>query len=400
METLYFPKLGFGIELNRVAFSIGDFHIYWYGILIALAFLAGLVYAFCRARTFGLDPDRMIDAIIGGVIGGVVGARLYFVAYNLDYYLAHPGEIIKTWEGGMAIYGGIIGALLVAWLVCRWRKVRVLPMFDLAASGFLIGQAIGRWGNFINMEAFGTNTDLPWGMTSQTISRYLAQHKQALSDIGVTVSSTEPVHPCFLYESLWCLIGFILLALYTKHRKFDGEIFLMYIAWYGAGRTVIEGLRTDSLMLGSIRISQLLALVSCIAALFLIFFIRHKIKRNADPNYLPLYVNTEEAKDFKAFLQKEEEKKQQKKEEKAAQKAKRKADIARAEALYEQKRQEKKRLEEHPEEDDQVIGDPLEPIEEGRMESPEAEKQPDLDTTMDDKSEAADEDDSSESENG
>lgn len=197
-------------------------------------------------------------------------------------------------------------------------------------------------------------------MTSQTISKYLAQHKQELSEIGVTVSNVDPVHPCFLYESLWCLIGFIILALYTKRRKFDGEIFLMYIAWYGAGRTVIEGLRTDSLMLGSIRISQLLALVSCLVALFLIFFIRHKIKKNADPNYLPLYVNTEEAKHFKEYLEKVEEDKLHKKEERKAKKDKKKSDIARAEALYEQRRREKKYLEEHPEEDDQVIGDPFE----------------------------------------
>lgn len=293
-ETLSFPGLGLEYTLNRVAFTIGPVTIYWYGIIVAAAFLAGICYALWRVKEFGIDGDRMIDVTIVGAIGGIVGARLYYVAFSWDQFKDEPMRIFMTWQGGIAIYGGIIGAFLFGLLMCRLRGVRMLPMLDLAAGGLILGQAIGRWGNFVNVEAFGGNTTLPWGMTSPGIVSYLRSHMEDLSAIHMDIDPSLPVHPTFLYESLWCFIGFIVIAVYTKHRRFDGELLLLYTAWYGLGRSVIEGLRTDSLLLGTIRISQLLAVLCVASALTVWVLVRSKIHRSADPDYLKLYVQTEE----------------------------------------------------------------------------------------------------------
>lgn len=293
-ETLSFPGLGLEYTLNRVAFTIGPVTIYWYGIIVAAAFLAGICYALWRVKEFGIDGDRMIDVTIVGAIGGIVGARLYYVAFSWDQFKDEPVRIFMTWQGGIAIYGGIIGAFLFGLMMCKLRGVRMLPMLDLAAGGLILGQAIGRWGNFVNIEAFGGNTTLPWGMTSPSISSYLSSHLEDLSAIHMNIDPSLPVHPTFLYESLWCFTGFIVIAVYTKHRRFDGELLLLYTAWYGLGRSVIEGLRTDSLLLGTIRISQLLAILCVIGALTTWVLVRSKIHRSADPDYLKLYVLTEE----------------------------------------------------------------------------------------------------------
>jgi phosphatidylglycerol:prolipoprotein diacylglycerol transferase len=167
---------------------------------------------------------------------------------------------------------------------------------DLASGSLLLGQAIGRWGNFVNMEAFGSNTALPWGMTSSSISAYLEASKASLSRIGVTVDPAVPVHPTFLYESLWCLAGFLLLFFLTKRRRFDGQLTLLYLGWYGLGRFFIEGLRTDSLLLGTIRISQLIALLCFLTSVLTLVFILSKIRREGDPAYLQLYRDTDEGK--------------------------------------------------------------------------------------------------------
>ncbi len=293
-ETLAFPGLGLEFSLNRVAFTIGPVTIYWYGIIVALAFLAGISYALSRVKSFGLDGDRVIDVVIIGAIGGIVGARLYYVAFSWDQFKDDPVRIFMTWQGGIAIYGGIIGAFLAGLLMCKIRGVKFLPMLDLAVGGMILGQAIGRWGNFVNIEAFGGNTTLPWGMTSPVITNYLQSHLNELSAIHMQVDPSLPVHPTFLYESIWCLAGFIVIALYTSHRRFDGELLLLYTAWYGLGRSVIEGLRTDSLLLGTIRISQLLAILCVLGSAVTWAVIRSKIHRSADPNYLKLYVYTEE----------------------------------------------------------------------------------------------------------
>ena len=295
-ETLSFPKLGLEFELSRVAFSIGNITIYWYGILIALAFLAGTFYAIRRCRTFGVNADRAVDVILLSAVGGVICARIYYVAFSWDYYKVHLDEVWKIWNGGIAIYGGIIGAVLTALVACKLRGVKFLPMADMAAGGLLLGQAIGRWGNFVNIEAFGSNTDLPWGMTSPSIVRYLTAQAEELSKLHVTIDPNAPVHPTFLYESLWCLTGFLLIALVlTNRRRFDGELILFYAGWYGLGRFFIEGLRTDSLMLGTIRVSQLLAAICVIAAALTWFVVRSRIKSANDPEYMKLYAGTEEA---------------------------------------------------------------------------------------------------------
>lgn len=259
------------VDLNSVAFTLFGHEIKWYGILIGVGLILAVLYAFRRCRSFGVDGDKMLDVTIVGVIAGIIGARAYYVLFAWDQYKGRSfWDIINFGEGGLAIYGGVIFGLLFGYLACRWRKVRPLPMLDLACLGFLIGQGIGRWGNFMNQEAFGVNTNLPWGMYSEGTNRYLT----SLVNQGVAVDPLAPVHPCFLYESIWCLLGFVLLHIFSKRwKKYDGQIFLLYLLWYGLGRFFIEGLRTDSLMWGPYRISQLLAAVCVlIPAVLLILF--------------------------------------------------------------------------------------------------------------------------------
>ncbi len=292
-QTVAFPGLGLEFNINRVAFQIGNIPVYWYGILIALGFILAIIYVNKRAKEFGIDPDRMLDVIMGGAVGGIVGARAYYVLLKWDYYGQNLDQIFNTRSGGMAIYGGIIGGLLVGLLMCKIRKVKALPMVDLAAGGFLIGQAVGRWGNFVNIEAFGGNTSLPWGMASETITSYLTQHEQELEALGMNIDPNMPVHPTFLYESIWCLLGFLFIAWYTKRRKFDGELILIYMMWYGAGRAVIEGLRTDSLMIPntSLRASQILAIAMVVVAAVIWAVKTAKVKKSGGRQ---LYVDTEE----------------------------------------------------------------------------------------------------------
>ena len=277
INHVQFPALGLEFTLNRVAFSLGGLDVYWYGIILALGLLAGMAFAFRYAVDFGIDSDRLVDVVVIGTVCGVACARIYYVAFAPFRYNS-LWEMIDLRDGGIAIYGAVIGAFLFGGLACLWRKVPLLPTFDIVAIGFLAGQGIGRWGNFMNQEAFGTNTTLPWGMISESTQNYLTNWQAALAAEGVTVDPSLPVHPTFLYESIWCLIGFVLLWRYVKKRWFDGEITLLYVVWYGAERFVVEGLRTDSLMLPGIglRVSQVLALVSVAAALIALFVLRRK----------------------------------------------------------------------------------------------------------------------------
>ncbi len=272
-----FPGLGLELDISRVAFSIGDFNVYWYGVIIAVGFCLALVFAFANAKRFGIDSDRMVDVIIGTTICAVICARAYYVVFAPFEYQS-LWDMVNLRDGGLAIYGGVLGAVLFGILFCKWRKVPVLPMLDLALAGFLLGQGIGRWGNFFNQEAFGSNTTLPWGMYSQSTHDYLASVQDTLAAQGIAVDPTMPVHPTFLYESIWCLLGFALLALYIPHRRFNGEMSLLYAVWYGAERAVVEGLRTDSLMWVPVRVSQLLAAVSAVAALVVWAVLRRKYK--------------------------------------------------------------------------------------------------------------------------
>lgn len=280
-NTVSFPGLGLDFEVNRVAFSIGDLPVYWYGILIALGFILAILYVSRRAKEFGVDADRMLDVILGGAIGGIVGARAYYVILQWDYYGQNLSQIFNTRSGGMAIYGGLIGGVLIGLLMCKIRRVKFMPALDLVVGGFLIGQGIGRWGNFVNIEAFGANTSLPWGMSSSVITDYLTQHEAELEAIGMDIDPNMPVHPTFLYESLWCLLGFAFIAWYTRRRKFDGELTLLYMMWYGAGRAVIEGLRTDSLMIPGtlLRASQVLAAAMVVVAAIIWIVKTSKVKK-------------------------------------------------------------------------------------------------------------------------
>lgn len=283
-DKVYFPNFGSGdnilkngFSLDRVMFKIPgtDFNIYWYGFLIALGILLAMIYGFRKMKSFGIDSDRATDAVIGGLVGAILGARLYYILFNSEMSIS---DFFDFRQGGLAIYGGIIGALLVGGIIAKLRKLKLTALLDVVAPCFLIGQAVGRWGNFFNQEAFGTNTDLPWGMMSYKTMNFIAEN----DNLGGTLSVYAPVHPCFLYESLWCILGFVLIHLYMKHRKFDGELFLMYIGWYGLGRFFIESIRTDSLYLANIKVSQLLAALCFVASIVLIIVFRGIFRRRGD----------------------------------------------------------------------------------------------------------------------
>ena len=218
--------------------------------------------------------------------------RAYYVAMAPFKYQS-IWEMIAIRDGGLAIYGGIIGGFLFGGLACKWRGVPVLPMFDLTAMGFLIGQGCGRWGNFFNQEAFGCNTTLPWGMYSEATRAYLMSSTVTVPK-GVVIDPNLPVHPTFLYESIWCFVGFFLLFRYIKKRKFNGDITLRYLIWYGAGRFWIEGLRTDSLMLVpsiGLRVSQLVAGIAVVAGIAAEVYFTRKLKDK--PLFVPLALNAE-----------------------------------------------------------------------------------------------------------
>ena len=282
---LEFPNLFGGISISYYrGFEIFGFPIYWYGVIITVGVILAILYCMHRSAQFGADKDRVLDVAIVAIIGGFIGARAYYCIFQtLDPNSGQSYDLITAIthirDGGLAIYGGIIGGFLVGFVMCRIRKVRFFVMCDIASMGFLIGQCIGRWGNFVNQEAFGAEAPADWlfGMTGSVISQQ--------------TSAGAVVHPCFLYESAWCLLGFIALHFYSKKlRSFDGETALLYIAWYGLGRALIEGLRTDSLMLGDVRISQLLAAASFVIAVILLIVFRIVTEKKG----IPLYVNTEE----------------------------------------------------------------------------------------------------------
>lgn len=298
-NQVIFPKLGIDITINDTAFTLFGLEIKWYGLLITLGMLLAMIYCFSQMKKYGIDPDRAIDAVIGGIIGGLIGARVYYVIMQWDDYAGNWKSIFNIRNGGLAIYGGIIGAVIVGGLVAKLRKVKLLPLLDVASMGFLLGQGIGRWGNFTNQEAFGYNTDNIFGMSSGKIRDWIISVNSDMSSPAdlIAMNADKPVHPCFLYESIWCLLGFVLLAVFAKKiRKFDGQIFLMYLGWYGFERFFIEGLRTDSLMIGTMRVSQVLAAICFIASIILLIVFLNKVKRMGD-EYV-LYVDTKESKEL------------------------------------------------------------------------------------------------------
>lgn len=245
-----FPSLG--ITMNPPSsFTIGPLTIHLYGVIIAAGLMLAVLYACRRSREFGIKEDDVIDGVLWVTPFAIICARLYYCLFSWDSYADDPISILYIWNGGLAIYGGVIGAAIGVIVFCKIKKIKIPALLDLVALGFLIGQAMGRWGNFFNREAFGCRTDSFFRMG-------------LLNSITGTVSY---FHPTFLYESVWNVLGFVMLHFASKHRQYDGQIALGYAAWYGLGRTFIEGLRTDSLYLGVFRVSQLLAAVTCFAAL-------------------------------------------------------------------------------------------------------------------------------------
>ncbi len=286
--------------------------IRWYGVIIAFGLTLAVLFGGRKAYVWKMDINKMLDILIYGALGGIIGARLYYVFSKWDYYSANPSEIFQIWNGGLAIYGGLIGGILVAIIVCKVEKLNILNLLDLCGMSFLIGQGIGRWGNYANQEAFGTNTELPWGMYSVKTEAYLTNLVASGTDIAV--DPARPVHPTFLYESLWCILSFVILYIMCqKFRKFSGQVFLGYGILYGLERAVVEGLRTDSLYIGdtNLRISQVLslALVLICGILFVIFTVKYT--KNPKPiegvdyfNEIPLYRHRKKAADMKALVEK------------------------------------------------------------------------------------------------
>lgn len=265
MYHVSFPGLGIeNLPINRVAFSIGSFDVYWYGVLIAAGMLLGVLYGYFNARRYDVDRSKLMDCAIVGIITSVIGARAYYVIFRWEYYAANPADIISFRDGGLAIYGAIIGALVGGLTMAKIRKMKFLPILDVTMTSFLIGQAIGRWGNFFNQEAFGTPTDSLFRMVSEN-------------------TNNVAVHPCFLYESVWCALGFLFLFIFNrKFQKYHGQVFYLYLVWYGLERTIVEGLRTDSLYLPfklfgmDIRVSQALSAVLLVIGVIMLIINRKK----------------------------------------------------------------------------------------------------------------------------
>jgi len=280
VNQVTFPGLGLEFELNRVALILFGRNVYWYGIIIGLGFLLAVLWCCRRAAQFGIKQDDIYDLLIAEVPLCIIGCRTYYVLFNLSEYRTSDGSldwgrICRISDGGIAIYGGVITAALVLLAFCRWKKKEFLPFADLGVQGLLIGQLVGRWGNFMNVEAYGGVTRLPWRMCAPSAAQELLR-SGALDEVGyrAMLDGEIGVHPTFLYESMWNLVGLALIYIISKKfYRFDGQLFLSYLLWYGAGRFWIEGLRTDSLyffglsLFGMpVRTSQAVALLSVAVA--------------------------------------------------------------------------------------------------------------------------------------
>ena len=254
-SVISFPSLGISVNPPR-SISLGPLNIYFYGIIIACGLVLAVLYCMNRSKEFGIKEDDILDGVLWVTPFSICCARAYYCIFAWHEYAADPISVLYIWNGGLAIYGGVIGALIGVSVLCKLKKIKLPAMLDLVLLGFLIGQSIGRWGNFMNREAFGAPTDsfLRMGL------------------YNTVTGQTEYYHPTFLYESVWNLVGFVLLHFLSKRRKYDGQIALCYAAWYGLGRCLIEGLRMDSLYWGSFRVSQVLAGVSCVVAVIVLIW--------------------------------------------------------------------------------------------------------------------------------
>ena len=268
-SLISFPSLGIEVNPGR-SLALGPLNIHYYGAIIALGLLLAVFYSCKRGKEFGLKEDDIMDGFLWITPFAIVCARIYYVAFSWADYADDPISVFYIWEGGIAIYGAVLGAVLGMWILCRVKKLKLAAVLDLILTAFLIGQCIGRWGNFMNREAFGAPTD-------------------AFLRMGLFNTKTggwEYYHPTFLYESLWNGAGFLLLHFLSKKRQYDGQVALGYAAWYGLGRAFIEGLRMDSLYWGPFRVSQVLAAVTCATAVSVLIWQNTK---KHDP--AKLYVN-------------------------------------------------------------------------------------------------------------
>ena len=242
--------------MDKVAFTIFGIDIMWYGVLMSLGMILGSLIAMKEAKRVDLKEDDILDLAIFAIPLGLLGARLYYVLFNLDYYLENPSQILNFRGGGMAIHGALITGFLTGYIFCKIRKLDFFKMADTVILGMPLAQSIGRWGNFINQEAHGGPTDLPWGIMVDGVK----------------------VHPTFLYESIWDLGIFIFLVMFRKNKKYDGQVLFYYIGLYSLGRFFIEGLRTDSLMIGPLRMAQVISLVFILCAILGHLYLSKKSK--------------------------------------------------------------------------------------------------------------------------
>ena len=266
--------------------------IRWYGVIIAFGLTLAVLFGGRKAYVWKMDINKMLDILIYGALGGIIGARLYYVFSKWDYYSVNPSEIFQIWNGGLAIYGGIIGGLLCAFVVCKIEKINIPNLLDMVGMSLLIGQGIGRWGNYANQEAFGSFTNGNFGMMSDTVVDYIVKNPsyyglEGVKDIPSYIAENNLfVPPTFFYESVWCLTGFLILYIVLKKaRKFSGQMFLMYGVWYGLERFIVEGLRSDSLYIGNttLRVSQLISLGLVLVCGVLLVFNLIKYTKNPKP---------------------------------------------------------------------------------------------------------------------
>lgn len=303
LETLYHVVIfGLRVTVNPVALTIGNFRLYWYGIIIAVGFALALTYAWRKAPAYGIDRDHMLNVVLVTTPVAILCARAYYLLFDpnghgITGFAQFFGFNKESGEfsgfQGLAIYGGVIGAVIVGALCCKLWKVNLPALLDICAVGFLLAQGIGRWGNFTNQEAFGGVTGSTfWGMTSENVAAYL--RSEGLDPAAL-------VHPCFLYESVWNLLGAFLLWRWSKKQKFNGQIALGYCVWYGFGRFFIEGLRTDSLYLIqnenlSIRVSQAVSAIAFFAGvILLILLFRRQKRKDAAGQYENVFTPAETA---------------------------------------------------------------------------------------------------------
>lgn len=279
MHNISFPNIGINdLKISRVAFSVFGREIYWYGIIIVSAIILAILYVFLRSRKTEITEDNLYDLSIWLVLCGVLGARAYYVLTSLDKYDSFF-DFFKIWEGGLGFYGAVIGGAIAALVVCKVKKINFPLLADLVAPTLLLAQAIGRWGNFFNAEAYGSV--VTWDFFGKTFD---------ISGCAglpwIMYINGAPVQPTFLYECVWNLIGFTILALLHNKRAFNGQIFLGYMCWYGSARMLIEGFRTDSLYVGGVRISQLVGLLSLIIGAALMIALLIMKKKDKLPSFL------------------------------------------------------------------------------------------------------------------